>query len=106
MKVVPIKAERRTARGRNQLTHIRKEGWMPAVVYGAGGALIAAVLIAGTLWLLAAPVDALAALYASDFSLSGLSAEDLSGLAGGGAVLGWAGAWLAAARHLRAIEPS
>ncbi len=36
MKVIPMKAERRTARGRNQLAHIRKEGWMPAVLYGAG----------------------------------------------------------------------
>lgn len=34
MKVVPMKAERRTARGRNQLAHLRKEGWMPAVIYG------------------------------------------------------------------------
>ena len=34
MKVVPMKAEPRTAIGRNQLAHIRKGGWMPAVIYG------------------------------------------------------------------------
>lgn len=34
MKVVPMKGESRTAIGRNQVAHIRKEGWMPAVIYG------------------------------------------------------------------------
>jgi hypothetical protein len=37
--------------------------------------------------------------------LSGLSAVETGILLGGGAVLGWAGAGLAAARHLNAIEP-
>ncbi|MCR9246370.1 MAG: 50S ribosomal protein L25 [bacterium] len=41
MKVVPMKAERRTAMGRNQLAHIRNEGWMPAVLYGQGGDSVA-----------------------------------------------------------------
>ena len=36
MKVVPIKAERRTALGRNQVAQLRATGWMPAVVYGEG----------------------------------------------------------------------
>lgn len=36
MKVVPMKAERRTALGRNQVAQLRAEGWMPAVVYGEG----------------------------------------------------------------------
>jgi large subunit ribosomal protein L25 len=31
-----MKAERRTALGRNQVAQLRKEGWMPAVVYGDG----------------------------------------------------------------------
>ncbi|MFM1871145.1 MAG: Ribosomal L25p family, partial [Planctomycetota bacterium] len=34
MKVVRMKAERRTALGRNQVAQLRKEGWLPAVVYG------------------------------------------------------------------------
>lgn len=36
MKVVPMKAERRTALGRNQVAQLRSQGWMPAVVYGDG----------------------------------------------------------------------
>ncbi|MCB9879926.1 MAG: 50S ribosomal protein L25 [Planctomycetes bacterium] len=36
MEVARMKAERRTALGRNQLAKLRTEGWMPAVVYGAG----------------------------------------------------------------------
>ncbi len=36
MKVVTMKAERRTALGRNQVTQLRKQGWLPAVVYGDG----------------------------------------------------------------------
>ncbi|MCB9886185.1 MAG: 50S ribosomal protein L25 [Planctomycetes bacterium] len=36
MKVVPMKAERRSALGRNQVAQLRKEGWLPAVVYGEG----------------------------------------------------------------------
>lgn len=37
MEVAVMKAERRTALGRNQINKIREEGWMPAVVYGQGG---------------------------------------------------------------------
>ena len=36
MKVVPMKAERRSALGRNQIVQLRQQGWMPAVVYGDG----------------------------------------------------------------------
>ncbi|HZN41755.1 MAG TPA: 50S ribosomal protein L25 [Planctomycetota bacterium] len=36
MQVVRMKAERRTALGRNQVAQLRKQGWMPAVVYGDG----------------------------------------------------------------------
>ena len=74
--------------------------------YGLGGALLAAALIAVTLALLSAPVRTLAGLYGSDFELAGLSLRELEVLIGGGALLGWAGAGLATARHLRAIEPT
>jgi len=36
MKVVSMKAERRTALGRNQVKQLRAQGWLPAVVYGEG----------------------------------------------------------------------
>jgi cell division transport system permease protein len=45
-------------------------------------------------------------LYGSDFRLSGMDLRSLGTLLGGGALLGWAGSWVAAARHLRAIEPT
>jgi len=37
MEVARMKAERRTALGRNQIQKLRQEGWMPAVVYGGEG---------------------------------------------------------------------
>jgi cell division transport system permease protein len=73
--------------------------------YGLGGAIIAALLIGATLALLAAPARALAELYRSDFQVAGLTLAQAGWLLGGGAVLGWAGAGLATARHLHAIEP-
>lgn len=74
--------------------------------YGLFGALGAAALIGLTLLLLRAPVATLASLYGSQFSLAGLQVSELGVLVGLGALLGWAGAGLAAARHLRAIEPT
>ena len=62
-------------------------------------------LVVVMLLLLGPPVWVFAALYGGGFSLTGLSLRESGILLGGGAVLGWAGAGLAAARHLRAIEP-
>jgi cell division transport system permease protein len=73
--------------------------------YGFGGAAVAALLVAVTLAVLAAPASALADLYGSDFEISGLTLGQAGLLLGGGAILGWAGAGLATARHLHAIEP-
>ena len=73
--------------------------------YGAGGALAAGLLLAAALALLRNPVEALAGLYGSGYRPAGLSLEESAWLLLGGAALGWAGAWLAAARHLNAIEP-
>jgi cell division transport system permease protein len=72
---------------------------------GLLGSLTAVGLIGIGLLLLAPPVRGLAALYATDFALTGLGLRGVGILLGGGALLGWAGAWIAAARHLRAIEP-
>lgn len=72
---------------------------------GVLGALAAVVLIETGLLMLARPVRELAALYAADFTLTGLELRGIWILVGGGALLGWLGAWIAAARHLRAIEP-
>jgi cell division transport system permease protein len=73
--------------------------------YGLAGALAASLLLALALALLRDPIDALASLYSSDYRPAGLTLKESLFLLGGGVVLGWAGAWLAAARHLKAIEP-
>ncbi len=74
--------------------------------YGLAGAAMAALTVTLSLSLLASPTHALAELYGSSFNLAGLTWLQTLLLLGGGALLGWAGAGVAAARHLRAIEPS
>jgi cell division transport system permease protein len=73
--------------------------------YGLAGAVLALGVVALGLLLLGPPVRALATLYGSSFALSGLTLRESGALLLGGAFLGWAGAGLASARHLRAIEP-
>jgi cell division transport system permease protein len=84
---------------------IRRPFLYLGLCYGFAGALAAALLIGLTLALLAQPVSALATLYGSNFGLAGLTLREHLILLAGGALLGWAGAGLATARHLRAIEP-
>ncbi len=74
--------------------------------YGLAGGAMAALTVALSLSLLVSPTRALAQLYGSSFNLAGLSWPQTMLLLGSGALLGWAGAGVAAARHLRAIEPS
>lgn len=74
--------------------------------YGLAGAAMAALTVTLSLSLLASPTHALAQLYGSSFNLTGLTWLQTLLLLGSGALLGWAGAGVAAARHLRAIEPS
>ena len=84
---------------------IRRPFLYLGLCYGLAGALVALLVVGLGLLLLGPPVRALAALYGSGFSLTGLSPAESGVLLLGGAFLGWAGAGLAAARHLRAIEP-
>jgi cell division transport system permease protein len=84
---------------------IRRPFLYLGLCYGLAGALMALLVVGAGLLLLRPPVRALAALYGSNFGLTGLSLHESGVLLAGGAVLGWAGAGLAAARHLRAIEP-
>lgn len=70
---------------------------------GALGGLLAALLVAGGGRLLAGPVAELAALYGADFSLRGLPAGSIALLAAAGAALGWLGAQISVAIHLRRI---
>jgi cell division transport system permease protein len=73
--------------------------------FGLGGGVVAALLVALATWALEAPVNNLALAYQSEFRLRGPGLVDSLQLVMIGAGLGLAGAWLAVARHLRAIEP-
>jgi cell division transport system permease protein len=74
--------------------------------YGLGGGLLALLLVAVASMVLARPVAQLAFLYGSGFGLEGLKV--ITGLAVLGLSVGlsWIGSWLAATRHIRAIEPA
>jgi cell division transport system permease protein len=76
------------------------------VWYGLGGGLLALLLVAVASTVLARPVAQLVFLYGSAFSLQGL--KIITGLAvlGLSVALSWIGSWLAATRHIRAIEPA
>jgi cell division transport system permease protein len=74
--------------------------------YGFAGGLIACILVVAAVTLVDEPVSRLAGLYGSAFALQGLGFLGALGLLAGGGLLGWAGSWLAVARHLRAIEPT
>jgi len=85
---------------------IRRPFLYMGLCYGLSGGFVAMLTIGLSLVALASPVRALAGLYGSNFDLQGLRPEQALLLLGAGAVLGWAGAGLATARHLRAIEPT
>jgi len=84
---------------------VRRPFLYTGLLYGLGGALLAWGIIALAVGLLGEPVDRLARLYGSHFQLLGPSGEEIGALLGAGAALGWLGAWISAARHLRSIEP-
>jgi cell division transport system permease protein len=74
--------------------------------YGLGGGLIAWLLVDGALSLLRGPVQQLAGLYGSGFTLSTLGAGSTLQLLALSTALGLLGSWLAVGRHLDAIQPS
>ena len=74
--------------------------------YGVGGGLVAAVLLGVARLALEGPVARLAGLYGSSFSLAGLGFGGFLALVGAGALLAWAGSWVAVGKHLDEIEPN
>lgn len=74
--------------------------------YGFGGALLAWVMVQGSLWFLSGPVDRLVQSYNDAFSLLGLGFGTTLLLLLTGSILGILGAAIAVRRHLHAIEPS
>jgi cell division transport system permease protein len=86
-------------------SYVRRPFLYTGMLYGLGGALLAWGIVATTVVILGAPVATLARLYGSRYLLRGPSADDIGILLGCGLLLGWLGAWISAARHLRDIEP-
>jgi cell division transport system permease protein len=74
--------------------------------YGLGGGLLALMLVVAASAVLARPVAQLAFLYGSTFSLEGLKIGTAAAVLGLAVGLSWLGSWLAATRHIRAIEPA
>ena len=73
--------------------------------YGLGGGLFALSLVGYGLYALEQPVRRLAGLYNSAFTVLELDLSESLIIVGIGVLLGLAGSWLAAARHMRRIEP-
>jgi cell division transport system permease protein len=76
------------------------------VWYGLGGGAMALVLVALGAAAMARPVARLAALYGSQFQLSGLAGTTAGIVLAAAGALGWFGSWLAATQHIRAIQPT
>lgn len=73
--------------------------------FGLGGGVVACILLELALWWLSGPIERLAGLYHSDFSLTGLTLDGVAALIIIAMLLGWLGAWVAVKRHLDDIEP-
>ena len=86
-------------------SYVRRPFLYTGVLYGLGGALLAWGIVALIVLVLGDSVATLARLYGSRYLLRGPAGLDIGILLGAGAVLGWLGAWISAARHLGSIEP-
>ncbi|WP_346838168.1 permease-like cell division protein FtsX [Microbulbifer sp. SAOS-129_SWC] len=84
---------------------VRRPFLYSGLCYGFFGGLLAWLLVAGGAVLLAGPVAGLSASYGSSYALSGPGIRYLLALTAGAALLGLLGAWVAVARHIKAIEP-
>src|SRR5471032_3379634 len=86
-------------------SYVRRPFLYMGALYGfAAGILSWGVLAFGLDWLNDAVVG-LAGLYGSDFALAGVPVADGLSLLLGAVLLGYIGAWIAVARHLRELAP-
>lgn len=85
---------------------VRRPFLYNGIWYGLGGAVTAWIITVGVIGVLREPVGRIAGLYGSAFELGGLDVRATLILLGAGLVLGWLGSYVAATRHLRAIEPT
>jgi cell division transport system permease protein len=84
---------------------VRRPFLYTGMLYGVIGALLAWLVVTVAVDILEGPVHLLAQLYGSRYALHGPTSDDVLILLGTGLVLGWMGAWISSARHLRKIEP-
>ena len=85
---------------------IRRPFLYTGIWYGLIGGLLAWSAVFTTMMLLKAPVNRLADLYYSQFTLSLPGLENALLLVFSGVLLGLAGSWIAVGRHLQDIEPT
>jgi len=86
-------------------SYVRRPFLYTGVLYGVGGALLAWGIVAIAVAVLGDSVATLASFTAAATCCAARRAMTIGILLGAGAVLGWLGAWISAARHLRGIEP-
>ncbi len=84
---------------------VRRPFLYNGIWYGLGGGLIAWVVAAIGVAILRPPLERLAGLYGSSFSLAGLDLRSTAILILAAAALGWLGSYVSASTHLRRIEP-
>lgn len=84
---------------------VRRPFLYTGVLYGFAGAVLALGIVEIAVIVLGRPIATLAEVYGSHFALQGPPLDDVGFLLATGIVLGWLGAWISAARHLRRIEP-
>lgn len=84
---------------------VRRPFLYTGVLYGLGGAVLGWLIVEAAVAILGPPVATLAQLYGSRYSLQGPTGNEILIVLGAGVALGWLGAWISAARHLRSIEP-
>lgn len=85
--------------------YVRRPFLYSGLLFGIFGALVAAILLTALGFWLAGPVDKLALLYQSQFSITGLGVGGVVTLLLIGGTIGLIGAWLAVGQHLRNIQP-
>ena len=84
---------------------VRRPFLYTGVLYGLGGALLAWGIVVAAILVLHSRLRRWRSFTAATTCWRGRALEDIGMLLAPGRLLGWMGAWISAARHLRSIEP-
>jgi cell division transport system permease protein len=84
---------------------IRRPFLYSGLLYGVVGGVLAMLMLSALGWVLEGPVAALSLEYGSRYNLAGLHPEEAGLLLIASGALGLIGAWVGAARQLKAIDP-